>query len=142
MPPSRGTSPFSRSGETGRRTGLKIPRGQPHVGSIPTSGTIALSDTVRYRPKSPEKSGLFLFLLSRNVPPDMLKSSSSGASLGALGTSRNKRPLTGEKLAPALAFLCLIKTGLRPLFLQIVMELSLQVPEFREWYKKKKSFLA
>jgi hypothetical protein len=28
-----------RSGETGRRTGLKIPRGQPHVGSIPTSGT-------------------------------------------------------------------------------------------------------
>ena len=28
-----------RSGETGRRTGLKIPRGQLHVGSIPTSGT-------------------------------------------------------------------------------------------------------
>jgi hypothetical protein len=28
-----------RSGETGRRTGLKIPRGQPRVGSIPTSGT-------------------------------------------------------------------------------------------------------
>jgi hypothetical protein len=29
---------FSRSGEIGRRTGLKIPRGQLHVGSIPTSG--------------------------------------------------------------------------------------------------------
>jgi hypothetical protein len=28
-----------RSGETGRRTGLKIQRGRPHVGSIPTSGT-------------------------------------------------------------------------------------------------------
>ena len=31
-----------RSGETGRRTGLKIPRGQLHVGSIPTSGTITI----------------------------------------------------------------------------------------------------
>jgi|WetSurMetagenome_2_1015567.scaffolds.fasta_scaffold05382_2 hypothetical protein len=29
-----------RSGETGRRTGLKIRRRQLHVGSIPTSGTI------------------------------------------------------------------------------------------------------
>ena len=29
-----------RSGEIGRRTGLKIPRGRPRVGSIPTSGTI------------------------------------------------------------------------------------------------------
>ncbi len=29
----------SRSGEIGRRTGLKIPRAQAHVGSIPTSGT-------------------------------------------------------------------------------------------------------
>ena len=28
-----------RSGEIGRRTGFKIPRGQPRVGSIPTSGT-------------------------------------------------------------------------------------------------------
>ncbi len=28
-----------RSGESGRRTGLKIPRRQLHVGSIPTSGT-------------------------------------------------------------------------------------------------------
>ena len=30
---------FGRSGETGRRTGLKIPRGRPHLGSIPSSGT-------------------------------------------------------------------------------------------------------
>ena len=30
----------SRGGETGRRTGLKIPRGQPHEGSIPSPGTI------------------------------------------------------------------------------------------------------
>ena len=28
-----------RSGEIGRRTGFKILRGQPRVGSIPTSGT-------------------------------------------------------------------------------------------------------
>ena len=32
-----------RSGEIGRRTGFKIPRGQPRVGSIPTSGTTHLS---------------------------------------------------------------------------------------------------
>lgn len=32
-----------RSGETGRRTGLKIQRGQPHVSSILTSGTIQKS---------------------------------------------------------------------------------------------------
>jgi hypothetical protein len=30
---------FCRSGEIGRRTGLKIQRGQPRVGSTPTSGT-------------------------------------------------------------------------------------------------------
>ena len=34
----------SQSGETGRRTGLKIQRGRPRVGSIPTSGT---SNTIR-----------------------------------------------------------------------------------------------
>jgi hypothetical protein len=33
------TFPLCRSGETGRRRGLKIPRGQPHAGSIPASGT-------------------------------------------------------------------------------------------------------
>ena len=32
-----------RSGEIGRRTGFKILRGQPRVGSIPTSGTIRYS---------------------------------------------------------------------------------------------------
>ena len=32
-----------RSGEIGRRTGFKILRGQPRVGSIPTSGTIYLT---------------------------------------------------------------------------------------------------
>ena len=31
-----------RSGEIGRRTGFKILRGQPRVGSIPTSGTTLL----------------------------------------------------------------------------------------------------
>ena len=30
---------FCRRGETGRRTGLKIPRGRPHDGSIPSAGT-------------------------------------------------------------------------------------------------------
>jgi hypothetical protein len=34
---------FGRSGETGRRTGLKIRRRQLHVGSIPTSGTIEIN---------------------------------------------------------------------------------------------------
>ena len=37
--PSAICSALRRSGETGRRTGLKIQRGRPHVGSIPTSGT-------------------------------------------------------------------------------------------------------
>ena len=32
-----------RSGEIGRRTGFKILRGQPRVGSIPTSGTTSFS---------------------------------------------------------------------------------------------------
>ena len=31
---------LSRSGEIGRRTGLKIPRGKTRAGSIPASGTI------------------------------------------------------------------------------------------------------
>ncbi len=31
--------PPCQSGEIGRRTGFKIPRGQPHAGSIPASGT-------------------------------------------------------------------------------------------------------
>ena len=30
---------LSRSGEIGRRTGLKIPRGKTRAGSIPASGT-------------------------------------------------------------------------------------------------------
>ena len=36
-----------RSGETGRRRGLKIPREQSHLGSIPSSGT---SDIKGLRP--------------------------------------------------------------------------------------------
>ena len=41
-----------RSGETGRRTGLKIPRPQGHVGSSPTSGT---NNIIREHPESSSK---------------------------------------------------------------------------------------
>lgn len=44
-------APTCRSGETGRRAGLKIPFGQPSVGSTPTSGTKLLNDL--QRPHSP-----------------------------------------------------------------------------------------
>src|SRR5690554_1580154 len=40
-------------GETGRRKGLKIPRGQPRVGSIPTPGTICVSTSVSRTAKCP-----------------------------------------------------------------------------------------
>ena len=56
-----------RSGETGRRTGLKIPRGQPRVGSIPTSGT---NDN-----KGLEAAGLlspFLIVLCEGILWEML----------------------------------------------------------------------
>src|SRR5437899_1496663 len=43
-----------RSGETGRRTGLKIPRAQAHVGSIPTSGTGPFNRSKnQYQPSKP-----------------------------------------------------------------------------------------
>ena len=48
-----------RSGETGRRTGLKIPRGQLRVGSIPTSGTIEIA-----RDSAILVESLFCFVLS------------------------------------------------------------------------------
>ena len=48
-----------RSGETGRRTGLKIPRGQPRVGSIPTSGTNDIKGLGAYSLLNP-----FLMVLS------------------------------------------------------------------------------
>ena len=38
-----------RSGEIGRRTGFKIQRGQPHVGSIPTFGTTERTKGKRVR---------------------------------------------------------------------------------------------
>lgn len=44
IPASASTCP---GGETGRRKGLKIPRGKPHAGSIPALGTI-LSLQVSY----------------------------------------------------------------------------------------------
>ena len=46
-----------RSGETGRRTGLKIPRGQPHVGSIPTSGTKYKMKIKRKRAEGKKQEG-------------------------------------------------------------------------------------
>jgi hypothetical protein len=47
----------------GRRSGLKIHRGQPCAGSSPASGTNEQCNIVHSSTKSLEKSGLFLFLL-------------------------------------------------------------------------------
>ena len=56
-----------RSGEIGRRTGLKIQRPRGHAGSTPASGTRTKSNEVQCSIKSSDKSGLFYCCLSNLV---------------------------------------------------------------------------
>ena len=67
-----GSPSLRRSGEIGRRKGLKIPRPKGHTGSIPVSGTNAFPD-------NPRKFDLFLYIpssqlrLSRHPSPFSLR---------------------------------------------------------------------
>ena len=48
-------------GETGRRIGLKIRRGQPHAGSIPAPGTKAFATNIErvFAPQFSRRSAIF-----------------------------------------------------------------------------------
>lgn len=63
---------------------LKIPRPRGCAGSIPASGTRLKNDTVQHSTKASDKSGAFVFLLSRLVRSGIPKSGSLGGMSGGI----------------------------------------------------------